>query len=180
MTEQLIIQKYSPNTRKNYLSSFTEFLTYFRDREPDTLTEQEFRKYILLKIENDSISESTQNNIINSFKFYYEKVELRPRFFLYDIRPRTPKKLPGFLSKGDVEKLIKSCSNIKHQTILKIIYSAWLRLGELTKLKTSDLLYDQGQIRIKSAKGKKDRYTILSPKVAKATQEYISLFKPNY
>jgi site-specific recombinase XerD len=180
MTEQLIIQKYSPNTRKNYLSSFTEFLTYFRDREPDTLTEQEFRKYILLKIENDSISESTQNNIINALKFYYEKVKLRPKFFLYDIRPRSTKKLPGFLSKGDVEKLIKSCINIKHQTILKIIYSAGLRLGELTKLKTKDILYDQGLIRIKSAKNNKDRYSILSPKVAKATQEYITLFKPNY
>jgi site-specific recombinase XerD len=180
MTEQLVIQKYSPNTHKNYVSSFTEFLAYYHGKDPQSITEQDFRQYILNKIENHHISESTQNNIINAIKFYYEKVELRPRFTLYDIRPRSPKKLPGFLSKEDVERLLRACTNIKHQTILKIIYSAGLRLGELTRLKTRDILFDQGLIRVRSAKGKKDRYTILSPKVAKATQEYISLFQPNY
>jgi integrase/recombinase XerD len=61
-----------------------------------------------------------------------------------------------------------------------LIYLAGLRLGELTKLKIKDLLYEQGLIRVSSGKGKKDRYTILSPKIAKATLDYIALYKPTY
>jgi len=43
-----------------------------------------------------------------------------------------------------------------------LIYSAGLRVSEVVKLKPEDIDTERGLIHIKGAKGRKDRYTILS------------------
>jgi integrase/recombinase XerD len=58
---------------------------------------------------------------------------------------------------------VRNSSNLKHKTILYTIYSAGLRIGELTRLRISDIHSDEGYIFVKDSKGKKDRHTVLSP-----------------
>lgn len=180
MKEQLILKRYQFNTLKNYMSCMKEFLTYYKDQEVHSILLEDIRNYLLHKINHDCISESTQNGMINAIKFYYEKVEKRERFTLYDLRPRKPQQLPGFLSKEDTIKLLKAPTNLKHQVILKLIYSAGLRLGELTRLKVRDIKFDLGIIEVKCAKGKKDRITILSSKVKIQLHIYLKQYHPQY
>jgi site-specific recombinase XerD len=59
-----------------------------------------------------------------------------------------------------------------------LIYSGGLRLGELVRLRLADLEPEQGRIFVYGGKGKKDRCTILSPKVWTHLQEYIEVFQP--
>jgi integrase/recombinase XerD len=180
LKEQLIIKQYSLHTSKNYCSSFVEFLLHYSDKVVSELTYEDIRKYLLFKIQEHKISESTQNNIINAIKFYYEHIERRDRFMIYDLRPKKAEKLPGFLSKDEMVLLLKSLDNLKHKTILRLTYSAGLRLGEVTNLKIKDLKFDQNIIFVKGGKGKKDRITIFSSKVQAIVKEYISVYKPNY
>jgi integrase/recombinase XerD len=180
MKEQLILNRYTYNTQKNYLSNFTEFLCHYQNEAVDSLTKDHIRDFLLYKIKTDNISESTQNSLINAIKFYYEKVEKRERFVIYDLRPRNAHKLPGFLSKEEVTKLIKVIENDKHRLIIKLIYSAGLRLGELTRLKKSDLRWDTNQILIKCSKGKKDRLATLSDKLKTEIMAYLEKYRPNY
>jgi site-specific recombinase XerD len=107
----------------------TEFLTYYNSRTVEGLKMMISRHLCCTKYAVDKISESTQNSLINAIKFYYEHVEGRDKFYLYDLRPRKAKKLPGFLSKEETAKLLKATENIKHRLILQLIYSAGLRLG---------------------------------------------------
>lgn len=180
MKEQLIVQRYQPNTMKSYLSNFAAFLAYYNHRMVNDLQKEEVRVYLLSRINEDQIRESNQNSIINAIKFYYEKVEKRERFTLYDLRPRRQKNLPGFLSKEEVKRLVDSIGNMKHRLIIQMIYSAGLRLGELTRLKLKDINYDTNTLFIRCSKGKKDRYTMLAPKVAIKLKDYIAIYKPNY
>lgn len=180
MKEELILRQYQFNTSKNYCSNFIQYMLYFKDKHVDDLNLEDIRNYLLFKIKIHRISESTQNTIVNAIKFYYEQVLKRERFVIYDLRPRKTNKLPGFLSKDEVTKLLNSSDNLKHKTILRLIYSAGLRLGELTRLKVNDIRMDQNIIHIKCAKGKKDRITMLSTKIKELLLEYKELYKPKY
>ena len=180
MKEQLIIRRYQPNTHRTYLSCMAEFLRYHNSVSATDLKYEDIKTFMLHKIRVDKISESTQNSLINAIKFYYEHVEGRDKFYLYDLRPRKAKKLPGFLSKEETAKLLKATENIKHRLMLQLIYSAGLRLGELIRLKVKDIHIEMGIIEIKCAKGKKDRITKLSKTLIPLLQRYLMECKPSY
>jgi site-specific recombinase XerD len=95
------------------------------------------------------------------------------RRFIYEIkRPKKDKKLPVVLSQGEVSQILSSINNIKHRAILMLIYSAGLRVSEVVNLKPEDIDAERGLIHIKGAKGRKDRYTILSD----TTMETLGLY----
>lgn len=180
LKQQLIIKQYSYHTVKNYLSCFTEYLIFIDQKVPGLCTKEDIRTFLLKKIQEDGISESTQNSLINSIKFYYEQVEGWERFVVYDLRPKPKKQLPGFLSKEDMTRLLKATENLKHQCILQLIYSSGIRLGELTRLKVKDLDFDNNIVKIKCAKGKRDRISLLSEKVKSKLKIYLDEYRPNY
>ena len=64
-----------------------------------------------------------------------------------------------------MSSLLKAPGNLKHQCILMLIYSAGLRLGELIALERTDIIPERRQVIIRGAKGKKDRVSLLSPKL---------------
>ncbi|MDD3051023.1 MAG: tyrosine-type recombinase/integrase [Candidatus Cloacimonetes bacterium] len=111
-------------------------------------------------------------------KFYYEKVLERPVEKYFVPRPRKEKKLPEVLSEEEVTKILKQISNLKHQCIIYLIYSAGLRLSEVVHLKIEDIHSDRKQIFIRSAKGNKDRYGILSETVLQLLRNYYKEYKP--
>jgi site-specific recombinase XerD len=51
--------------------------------------------------------------------------------------------------------------NLKHKTILTLIYSAGLRVSEAAKLKVNHIDTERMQIYIKDGKGGVDRYALL-------------------
>lgn len=98
---------------------------------------------------------------------------------VYDVkRPRKDKKLPEVLSKEEVSRIINGIANIKHKAILMTIYSAGLRLGEVARLEQAHIDRDRMLIFIKGAKGRKDRYTILSEKALELIDRYIRRYEP--
>lgn len=81
-------------------------------------------------------------------------------------------KLPDILSTQEVERIIKTVRNIKHRTLLMVIYGAGLRVSEAVNLRISDIDRDRMTLHIRCAKGGKDRYVILSPVVYQALRDY--------
>jgi integrase/recombinase XerD len=111
---------------------------------------------------------SQQNQRINSIKFYFEKVLGRKSEY-YDIgRPRKERKLPDVLSKEEIKRMINATNNIKHKFLIALIYSCGLRRSEARQMKTEDIDAGRMLVKVKGAKGKKDRYVQL----AKSTLEY--------
>lgn len=60
-----------------------------------------------------------------------------------------------------------------------LIYSGGLRVGEVAALKKNDIDIERGLIHIKKAKGRKDRYTLLSNKALVYLKKYLTEYKPD-
>ncbi len=88
------------------------------------------------------------------------------------------KKLPVVLGQEEVLRLIECVTVPKHRAVLLTLYAAGLRLSEATNLKLPDIDSERMQLRIIQAKGHKDRYVPLSPRLLSELREYWKIVKP--
>lgn len=63
-------------------------------------------------------------------------------------RPVKERKLPTVCSTEEIQAILACTDNLKHKAILMTIYSAGLRISELTQLKISDIDSNRMQIRV--------------------------------
>jgi len=175
---KLELKKYSNNTTKSYISSFERFINYYKDLHVDTLNENDIRNYLQILV-NEKRSNSYINLTINSIKFYYERVLGMPNRFYSIERPRKEHKLPVVLSKEEILAMIECTNNIKHRCIVSLLYSSGLRRGELLNLQLTDIESKRMVIRVRGAKGNKDRYTLLSETILKDLRKYYLQWKPS-
>lgn len=175
---KLKLKRYSESTIRTYCSMFSRFLKSFPDRDPNYIKPEEIKIYLLQQIDENSISSGFQNQLINSIKFYYEKVLNHPREIYYLERPKKERKLPAVLSLDEVQRIIKHIKNIKHRAIISTIYSGGLRISELINLRITDIDSKRMQIRVSDSKGKKDRITLLSANILELLREYYIEYKP--
>lgn len=178
LTKELRLRNYSHKTIKAYLSCLRSFIRYFRPRHPRELTEQDIRDFLLHLIEAKKLAPATVNQIFNALRFLYVELYKMP-FVIGSIpRPRTEKHLPVVLSQEEVLKIFDAINNLKHRVLLMLIYSAGLRVGESVRLRIEDIDSTRKLIHLRSAKGKKDRYTLLSDSVLDKLREYYKAYKP--
>ena len=93
-------------------------------------------------------------------------------------RPLREYKLPVVLSLEEVKGVFDALGNIKHRIMLMLIYSAGVRVGEVVRLRPSDIDSDRMMIHIQGGKGKKDRLTILSGVVLEGLRSYWRAYHP--
>ncbi len=176
LKRELLSRKYSYRTVKGYLYYNRDFLGFVK-KQPSEINDSDIKDYLLYLAEEKQSATSTLNQAINALKFYY--VSMLKKKFIYEVkRPRKDKKLPVVLSKEEVAKILSSVDNIKHRAILMLVYSAGLRVGEVVKLKPEDIDSKRMLIHIKGAKGRKDRYTLLSERALEILREYWRKYKP--
>ena len=177
--EMLIQKRYSINTQKVYMNYFADFCRNFGPGNIDNLSKEEINAYISELIRERHISASQQNQRINAIKFYYEKVLGREKEYYAVHRPRSEKKLPVVFSEEEVIRLLNSVDNLKHKTILSLIYSAGLPISEVINLKIEDIDSGRNLIFIRNSKGKKDRTTLLSQAILEILRDYYRQYKPS-
>lgn len=95
--------------------------------------------------------------------------------------PKQEKKLPKSLSEEEVKRLLEippvnSAAGLRDRAIFELLYSAGIRVSELTQLNRDSLNWFQegsgGSIRI-LGKGKKERLVVFGSKAAEAIQAYL-------
>lgn len=171
-------KRYSANTIKTYISFIHSFFADHPHLAWDAVTEETILNYNHKQFIEEGRSYSTQNQWINAIKLYL-KVHHLDIGDLEDIeRPRREYLLPNVLSKEEVAALLKHTSNVKHKTLLMLIYSAGLRIGEALRLKIGDIRSDEGLIYLRRSKGMKDRRVPLSEKMLEALRDYYTIYKP--
>ena len=171
-------KRYSPATISTYSHYFELFLNYYPTTAVDDITEQQIKEFMHHLVVDKKVASSTQNQAINAIKFYYEQLkgETRKRYSLE--RPLKEKKLPEVLSEEEVAAILRSSENIKHKTMLYLIYSAGLRRSELINLTPQDIDSKRNVIVVRGGKGKKDRQTLLSKTVLVMLREYFKAYRP--
>ena len=178
LEEKLTLKRYSLWTIKAYKNHMIGLFHFQHKVLPENIGEKEVHDYLLYQIKKKRISESTQNQIINAYKAFAERVLKRPKEFIEIIRPKNPKKMPNVLSTEEVVAILEAPKNLKHKLALMLIYSAGLRRSELLNLKKKDISFQRRRIHIKGGKGKKDRYVVLAEAVIPYLKKYIRRYDP--
>ena len=179
--EGLLVRGYSPNTRKVYLGHVRRFLEWCGAGEvalPDD-PERSARAYLLHLVEERRVSRGCHNQVVSALRFLFETVLGMPSLSLRIPRPKTERRIPQVLSPAEVSRLIRSCHNPKHRALLMLLYSAGLRVGEVVKLRSSDLDRERGLLKVRCGKGRKDRQTLLSQRALEAVGVYLAAFPPS-
>jgi len=179
-SEALSIMRYSDATIKNYESQFKTFLSFIYPKTCEAIDEHDIHRFLHYLVESRRVSISTQNQAVNSIKFFLERVQRSERKTYYIERPRKDSKLPIVLSEEETRALFEQTMNIKHKCILFFLYSAGLRMSELLNLTLADLDADRGLIYVRGGKGAKDRVTLLSKVALQFADEYCRQHKPNH
>ena len=175
--QRLIIKRYSPSTVSTYLSCLTHFFNFHKTKNIETLSKQDILYYLEFLVKK-GYSKSSQNQYINSIKFYYEKFLEREKQYYFIDRPIKDKKLPIVLSKEEVQSLFNQVYNLKHKTILVLIYSCGLRISELINLKINDIDTQRMLIQIRNSKGNKDRQVQLAEQIHQLIKRYNNEYNP--
>jgi site-specific recombinase XerD len=176
LQRELISRKYSSKTIKAYIH-YNEDLLRFAKKSPVDVVEKDVKNYLFYLADEKDSSASTLNIAINALNFYYG--EILKKNFAYEIkRPKKDRKLPVVLNKEEVFKILSSVTNVKHRAILMITYSAGLRVSEVVRLKVEDIDTERKLIHVRSAKGRKDRYTLLSEVTAETLNLYLKSYQP--
>jgi integrase/recombinase XerD len=171
-------KRYSENTIKTYSDAMKTFLVFYRSKDLREIDNDDVIRYNNDYILKNSLSSSYQNQIVNAIKLFFKTVQNR----IIDIekihRPKRAKVLPNVLSKEEVKAILEAHSNLKHKTMLSLIYSCGLRCGELLALQPVHIDSKRNIVLLKNSKGKKDRIAPLSLKILEMLREYFIAYKP--
>ena len=174
----LKIENYSEQTVKSYYSALKLFFEWIVESQIDKVTNEAIRDYLYFCKTERKYSFSSMKMVIASIRYFYVKLLKKDIPDALNIELRKPSILPTVLSVKEISKILEVTKNLKHKTVLVLIYSAGLRLGELLNLEIADIDSESMKIHIRGAKGKKDRYVMLSENVLKLLREYYKEFKP--
>ncbi|MCU4177722.1 tyrosine-type recombinase/integrase [Carboxylicivirga sp. N1Y90] len=176
------LKAYSYNTINTYYYYVLRLLNCYRQNsltQINAFNADEINDYHQKMIGEKNFSKQTINQSVNAIKLYYKGYLKREVSLEEVVRPRTGKVLPKVWSQEEIKRILDCIDNIKHKTILAIIYGSGLRIGELLKLRIEDIDSKRMRMRILGAKGKKDRYTIIGNYTLDLLRQYYKKYKPN-
>lgn len=168
---------YAKNTVDNYCDCLSLFLRHFegKETEPKKINEDQIREYL-----GKFKSRNTQRAAHSAIKCFYHYTLHQPKKFRYIEYAKKDSRLPIVLAVDEVQALITaSASNLKHKTIICLMYSAGLRVGEVLNLKPKHIDRSRMVIYIVNAKGGKDRPVPLDPKLLELLELYWEEYKPH-
>jgi len=170
-------RNYSARTIEHYTGCLLHLAKHY-NQSPDTLSRKQLIDYFYYLVNVKQVSPCRLNQMISAYKILICDILGRPWENFSIKRPRREMKLPDVLSGEEIERILACLDNMKHRTMISMIYSCGLRLQELTNLKIKDIDSTRMQIHIRSGKGKKDRFVMLSQKVLEMLRIYWMNYHP--
>jgi len=114
----------------------------------------------------------------NSFAFFFKQVQNKLYKVPSILFAAHSNKLPAVMEVQEMYNVIAVLKNVKHKTLITVLYSTGMRVSEIANLKIIDIDSKLMRIKIVSGKGKKDRFVPLSPLVLIQLRAYYLLYRP--
>jgi len=176
MIHELELRRKAPPTIEAYVTAVVQLAKHY-GRSPQKISIEEIREFLHHLITQRRVAYSTCNQKLAGICFFY-----RHGLGQQDVSLRVPAKrsgrLPEPLSRGEIMRLFQATSNTRHRVMLMTKYGGGLRVSELVALEPVDIHSDRMLIRVNQGKGRKDRYTLLSPRLLEELRAYWREYRP--
>ena len=177
MIRELQLQRMSDNTVKAYVAAVEQLSRYY-SRSPASLSQDEVRDFLHHLIVERKLATSSVNVRLTGIKFFYRRV-LGQSDFNLKVRTKRTGRLPQPLSRSEITRLLDSVKNRKHRTMLMTAYASGVRVSELVNLEIKDVHSKRMLLHVRSGKGDKDRFTLLSPQLLAELRDYWQRYRPH-
>lgn len=148
---ELEVCKYAQSTIETYSSCLAVFLRAMNGK-PKPLPLDEIKKFLV------TINNQNYHKQFTATIHHFYRLVLNQPLSLHDIPyPRKTEYMPEVFSVQEINNLVNSYSNIKHRCIIQLMYSCALRIGEVVNIELTHIQKDRLLLRVKGAKGFKDR-----------------------
>ena len=171
MLEDLQIRNYSASTVRAYILRVAEFAKHF-GKSPDQLGAEHIREYQLFLTKEKRMSQSAYIQTVCGLRFFFTHTLNRQVSIEHIPLPRYERKLPIILSREEVKALLEAPRSLIHRAILATMYASGPRVSEVAKLTVCDIDSGRDAIWIRGGKGRKDRQTLLPPKLLELLRLY--------
>ena len=175
MQREMRVRGFAPRTQRTYESWMARLVRQVR-LPADRITELQAREY-LAGLTARGLSASTINQAISAVRFFFQQVLRREWDFEIHYQ-RAPQRVPVTLSREEVSRLLGAVKNLRDRATMEIAYAGGLRLGEVLRLKLTDIDSERMILRVERGKGQKDRNVMLSPALLETLRSYWKLSKP--
>lgn len=182
LIRELTLRGSSPRTIESYVSYVADLARHY-GQSPDRLSDEQIKAWLLTLHTERHLSASTINVAVNALRFFYQHVLQRP---LAEVtrnlpRPKASVRRPRIYSVAEVERLLTAgCRHLHQRAFLATIYAGGLRLNEACHLRVADVDSARMQLRVFEGKGRKDRFTLLSPKLLELLRDYYRHYRPKH
>jgi site-specific recombinase XerD len=177
MIEDMTLRNLAPRTIQVYVERVAAFARHF-NASPECLGPDQIRAYLLHLVQERHVSWSYYNQARCALQFLY-RITLRRDDLGESVPcPKQPRKLPVVLSLEEVARFLGAISCLKHRVLLMTAYATGLRVSEVTQLRIADIDSQRMVIRIRQAKGQKDRFVVLSPRLLEILRHYGKAAQP--
>ncbi|MFO0916192.1 MAG: site-specific integrase [Pirellulales bacterium] len=176
MIRELELHRKAPRTIEAYVTGVAQ-LARFYGRSPEKISLEEVRRSLHHLITVQKVAYSTCNQKLAGIRFFYRNL-LGQHDFQLRVPTKRSGRLPEPLSRSEIARILDATRNAKHRVLLMTTYGGGLRVSELVHLKLSDIHAERLLIRVNQGKGRKDRYTLLSPRLLEELRAYWRDFRP--
>jgi len=173
----LIVKGYSLSTQRAYVYQVQEYAKHFNCC-PSKLEDAHIIEYLRYLRVVGGCSKSKVSCAYSAIKIFYVNILSRPWDRVKIPRIKQDKRLPVVFSKEQVQSIFHQVDNVKHRTILMLVYDTGIRKSELLNLKIKNLNFSTKRIFIKTGKGAKDRYVLMSNQMIKQLRFYLHQYLP--
>lgn len=167
--KKLIFLNRTQGTIVGYVDAIFLVLSHF-NKPPKTITVSETIDYL------NTIKVHSRKTAIAAIKFFYTNCLNSDKMNKLKY-PKIPEHMPDVLSEDEMVRLIKSASNVKHRTMIMMLYSTGMRVSELLNLRWKNLDRARMEVKIVQGKGMKDRPVKLTEKMVKQLIIYCHEYK---
>jgi site-specific recombinase XerD len=158
MEEELRLRGYSERTQGAYVQQVVGLVRHYR-RDPRELGDEEIRSYLLVLTDGGK-SSSTVNQALCAIRFFYRAILGRELGLGFKVQ-RGARKLRDVLTESEVLRLLKALPTAELRELAALLYGSGLRLSEALHLRYEDIEIESRRIRVRCAKGRRERYVML-------------------
>jgi len=176
MIDDMLVRNFGDKTRDDYIRHVKNFAA-FLGRSPDRATAEDLRRFQLHQRQT-GVRPPTMNGSVAALRFFFTVTLGRANVARQLLHVREPHKIPVVLSEEEVVRLLEAAPGPKYKAALSAAYGAGLRVSEVVALKVSDVDSQRMLLRIEQAKGRKDRFAILSPVLLELLRDWYRIAQP--